>query len=187
MARQRRGVASLPIGGRATSSCADAAVLPRGGVAYLSGQPDEGGLAASAVTRSMSGSDEDTRALEALAQAGGAGEGVLAAGHLRRRGPARSAEVLPRIKSTPPVVFVEWLAAVPVEIEMIAQFPLSAGKPAEDVVYFTPPEVRPSNTFSKVALAAKPSGRSTFPACTPVSRAAASPRPSTSSSNCRRS
>ena len=29
--------------------------VPRGGVAYLSGQPDEGGLAASAVARSMSG------------------------------------------------------------------------------------------------------------------------------------
>jgi len=51
----------------------------------------------------------------------------------------------------PPVVFVEWLAAVPVEIEMIAQCPLS-GKPAKGVKYFTPPEVRPSNTFSKVAL-----------------------------------
>ena len=36
------------------SDCADAAVLPRGGVAYLSGQPDEGGLTESAVTRSMS-------------------------------------------------------------------------------------------------------------------------------------
>ena len=35
--------------------CADAAVLPCGGVAYLSGQPDEGGLTASAVARSMSG------------------------------------------------------------------------------------------------------------------------------------
>ena len=34
---------------------------------------------------------------------------------------------------------------------MIAQFPLS-GPRAEAIVYFTPPEVRPSNTFSKVAL-----------------------------------
>ena len=56
-----------------------------------------------------------------------------------------------RARSTPPVVFVEWLAAVPVEIEMIAQLPLS-GEAAESVEYFTPPEVRPSNIFSKVAL-----------------------------------
>ncbi len=54
-------------------------------------------------------------------------------------------------QATPPVVFVEWLASVPIEIEMIAQLPLS-GEAAEDVEYFTPPEVRPSNTFSKVAL-----------------------------------
>ena len=52
----------------------------------------------------------------------------------------------------PPVVFVEWLAAVPVEIEMIAQLSASQISPAEDVVYYTPPEVRPSNTFSKAVL-----------------------------------
>ena len=46
---------------------------------------------------------------------------------------------------------MEWLASMPVEIEMIAQLPPS-DKPAERVEYFTPPEVRPSNTFSKVAL-----------------------------------
>ena len=51
----------------------------------------------------------------------------------------------------PPVVFVEWLASMPVEIEMIARLPLS-DKPAEGVEYFDPPEYRPSNTFSRVAL-----------------------------------
>ena len=35
-------------------NCADAAVMPRGGVAYLSGQPEKGGLAASAVAQSLS-------------------------------------------------------------------------------------------------------------------------------------
>ena len=54
-------------------------------------------------------------------------------------------------QATPPVIFVEWLAAVPIEIELIAQLPL-AGQTAENIEYFTPPEVRPSNTFSKVAL-----------------------------------
>ena len=34
-------------------SCADVAVIPRGGVAYLSGQPASGGLAASAVSESL--------------------------------------------------------------------------------------------------------------------------------------
>jgi len=130
--------------------CADAAVLPRGGIAYLSGQPDEGGLTASAVTRSMSGLMKTLGHLKLSPK-----QVVQVKVFLR---PVSSAqEVLRDVQKffpgqiTPPVVFVEWLAAVPVEVEMIAQFPLS-GKPAKDVEYFTPPEVRPSNTFSKVAL-----------------------------------
>lgn len=130
--------------------CADAAVLPRGGIAYLSGQPDEGTLTASATMRSMSG------LMKTLGHLKLTPKNVVHVKVFLR--PATSAqEVLREVQEffpgqiTPPVVFVEWLAAVPVEIEMIAQFPLS-GKPAKDVEYFTPPEVRPSNTFSKVAL-----------------------------------
>jgi enamine deaminase RidA (YjgF/YER057c/UK114 family) len=130
--------------------CADAAVLPRGGIAYLSGQPDEGGLAMSAVARSMSGLMKTMGHLKLLPK-----DVVQLKVFLR---PVTSAdEVLREVKKffpgqlTPPVVFVEWLAAVPVEIEMIAQYPI-LGKPAEKVIYFTPPEVRPSNTFSKVAV-----------------------------------
>jgi enamine deaminase RidA (YjgF/YER057c/UK114 family) len=130
--------------------CADAAVLPRGGVAYLSGQPAEGGLTASGVTKSMSNLMKTLGHLKLLPQ-----HVVQVKVFLR---PVTSAEeVLRDVQKffpnqiAPPVVFVEWLATVPVEIEMIAQLPLS-DKPAEPVVYFTPPEARPSNTFSKVAL-----------------------------------
>ena len=52
---------------------------------------------------------------------------------------------------TPPVVFVEWLAPPPVEIELIAQLP-EMGQPAETVEYFNPPELKPSPAFSRVAL-----------------------------------
>ncbi|MBN2294070.1 MAG: hypothetical protein JXM70_16710, partial [Pirellulales bacterium] len=72
--------------------------------------------------------------------------------------PVTSAEeVLEELKAffpghmMPPVVFVEWLASVPVEIELIAQLPPS-GRPAERVEYYNPPQYRPSNTFSRVAL-----------------------------------
>jgi enamine deaminase RidA (YjgF/YER057c/UK114 family) len=130
--------------------CADAAVLPQGNIAYLSGQPDEGGLTESAVTRSM------TNLMKTLAHLKLAPEHVVHVKVFLR--PATSAqEVLAEVKKffpgemAPPVTFVEWLAAVPVEIEMIAQVP-AAGKAADNVEYFTPPEVRPSNTFSKVAL-----------------------------------
>jgi len=131
-------------------TCADAAVLPRGGIAYLSGQPDEGGLTVSAVVRSMTGLMTTLKHMKLTPQ-----QVVHVKVFLR---PATSSEeVLREIQKffpgqlMPPVVFVEWLAAVPIEIEMIAQHPLPS-KPGEGVQFFTPPEVRPSNTFSKAAI-----------------------------------
>ncbi|NLY01743.1 MAG: RidA family protein [Rhodopirellula sp.] len=131
-------------------SAADAAILPTGGVAYLSGQPDDGGLTESAVTRSMSKlmttlghlklSPKQVVQLKIFVRPVTSSEDVLA--EVRKFFPDQT---------LPPVVFVEWLAAVPVEIEMIAQLPLE-GKAEENLEYYTPPEVRPSNTFSKVAL-----------------------------------
>jgi len=130
--------------------CADAAVLPCGGVAYLSGQPDEGTLTESAVTRSMSTLMKTLQHLKLSPR-----HVVQVKVFLR---PMTSADEVRRQvqrffpgQLAPPMVFVEWLAAMPVEIEMIAQFPLP-DKPAKPVEYFTPPEVRPSNIFSKVAL-----------------------------------
>ncbi len=130
--------------------CADAAVLPRGGVAYLSGQPDQGSLTESAAARSMSGLMRTLGYLKLAPK-----DVVQVKVFLRPM--TSSKDVLREVQKcfpgqiTPPVVFVEWLAAVPVEIELIARLPVS-GKPVRQVEYFTPPEVRPSNTFSKVAL-----------------------------------
>jgi enamine deaminase RidA (YjgF/YER057c/UK114 family) len=136
--------------------CADTAVLPPGSIAYLSGQPDDGAVAATAVARSMSDlmktmghlklSPKDVVQLKVFLRPATSAEEVL--GELRKFFPDQM---------MPPVVFVEWLATVPVEIEMIARLPSdnkpeTSSKAAEEVEYFTPPEVRPSNTFSKVAL-----------------------------------
>lgn len=129
---------------------ADAAVLPTGGVAYLSGQPDDGDLTESAVVRSMS------KLMRTLGHLKLSPEQVV---HIKifLRPMTSAEEVLQEVEkffpnqTTPPVVFVEWLASVPIEIEMIAQLPLS-GKAAEKVEYFTPPEFRPSHTFSRAAL-----------------------------------
>jgi len=129
---------------------ADAAVLPRGGVAYLSGVPAEGGLTMSAVTKSMSTLWKTLDELK-LSPA----QVVQLKVFLR---PVTSAdEVLGELKEffpgqiTPPVVFVEWLARPPIEIELIAQLPLT-DKPATNVQYYNPPEVRPMQVFSRVAL-----------------------------------
>lgn len=129
---------------------ADAAVLPRGGIVYLSGVPDAGTLTESAVVRSMSTLKRTMEHLK-LSPKDVAHVKVF----LR---PVTSAdEVLQQVREffpdqpMPPVVFVEWLATVPVEIEMIARLPLS-GEASEGVEFYTPPEFRPSNTFSRVAL-----------------------------------
>ncbi len=129
---------------------ADTAVLPSGGIAYLSGMPDVSDLTALATTKSM------TNLMKTLGYLKLTPKDVVQVKIFLK--PVTSAEeVLREVQKSfpdqimPPVVFVEWLASMPVEIEMIARLPLS-DKPAEGVEYFDPPEYRQSNTFSRVAL-----------------------------------
>ncbi len=129
---------------------ADAAVLPTGGIAYLSGHPEGFSVTTLPTTRSM------TRLMKTLEQLGLAPEDVAQVKVFVN--PVTTAQdILPEIQAffpsglTPPVVFIEWLASMPVEIEMIARLP-SSGDPAEGVEYFDPPEFRPDSTFSRVAL-----------------------------------
>ncbi len=129
---------------------ADAAVLPPGGIAYLSGAPEGFGLTTLPVTKSMA------RLMKTLGQLNLGPEHVVQVKVFVN--PVTAAkDILPEVQAffpdqlTPPVVFVQWLASMPVEIEMIAQLP-SSDKQAEGVEYFDPPEFRPSNTFSRVAL-----------------------------------
>ena len=130
--------------------CADAAVLPAGGIAYLSGVPAEPELTQSAVDKSMSGLMKtlDTFKLTPA-------HVVQLKVFLR---PASAAdEVRQELKKffpgqlTPPVVFVEWLATPPVEIELIAELPLT-GESAPKVEYYNQPDVRLSQLFSRAAL-----------------------------------
>jgi enamine deaminase RidA (YjgF/YER057c/UK114 family) len=125
-------------------------VLPPGDIAYLSGHPEGFSLTTLPTTRSM------TRLMKTLKQLELAPEHVVQVKVFVN--PITSAEdVLREVQAffpdglTPPVVFVEWLASLPVEIEMIAQLPPS-DESAGPVEYFDPPEFRPSNTFSRVAL-----------------------------------
>ena len=100
--------------------CADAAVLPAGDIAYLSGQPEEAGLTELPTTKSMA------RLMKTLGQLQLAPEHVVQVKVFLN--PVTAAEdVLREVQAffpdqlTPPVVFVEWLASLPVEIEMIAK------------------------------------------------------------------
>jgi enamine deaminase RidA (YjgF/YER057c/UK114 family) len=134
--------------------CADAAVLPAGGIAYLSGQPETFDLTASPTTRSM------TRLMKTLRQLQ-LGPEHVAQVKIFLNPITASDDVLQEVLAffpdqlSPPVVFVEWLASMPVEIELIAHLPTPDG-PAKPVEYFNPPEFRPSNTFSRVALMRAP-------------------------------
>jgi len=131
--------------------CADAAVMPPGGVAYLSGQPEKGGLAMSAVEQSLSTLLGRLRPLK-LSPAQVVQLKVFLTPVTSADAALREVKKLFPGRLTPPVVFVEWIASAPVEIEMIAHLPLAAAKPAQPVRYYTPPGVKPSPTFSRVAL-----------------------------------
>ena len=130
--------------------CADAAVLPPGGVAYLSGVPEEGSLAASAVSRSLSTLWKTLGQLK-LSPAQVVQVKVFLKPATSADAALREVQKLFPGQLAPPVVFVEWIAAVPVEIELIAQLP-PAGGPAPSLEYYNPPDVMPSPTFSRVAL-----------------------------------
>lgn len=133
---------------------ADAAILPAGGAAYLSGVPAAGGLTESAVTkalqillstlRQLNLSPADIVQIKVFLSPASSAEDVL-----------RQIDPLFANQPTPPVTFVEWLAAVPVEIELVAQLPPPA-KPTSALEYFTPAEFRPSPGFSRVALVRGP-------------------------------
>jgi len=134
--------------------CADAAVMPPGGVAYLSGVPAAGGLTVSAVAKSLRTLSQTLAQLK-LSPANVVQVRVFLT-------PASSAEeVVREIKKlfpgrlTPPVVFVEWIASMPVEIELVAQLQ-PTDKPSEGLQYYTPTDVRPSPGFSRVALVRAP-------------------------------
>lgn len=129
---------------------ADWSVLPSDGAAYLSGIPAEGGLAESAIGRSM------TALIKTLTQLQLTPAHVVQLKVFLR--PATSSDAaLQELKKffpeqiLPPVVFVEWIALAPVEIELIAQLP-PADQAAPHVQYYTPPGLRPVPTFSRVAL-----------------------------------
>jgi enamine deaminase RidA (YjgF/YER057c/UK114 family) len=130
--------------------CADAAVLPPGGAAYLSGQPDRGGLTVGAVARSLATlrglleqlklSPAEVVQVKVFLSPASAADEVL--GELKRFFPGQLA---------PPVVFVEWIASAPVEIELIARLP-ALDKPGAALQLYNPPDVRPSPSFSRAAL-----------------------------------
>jgi enamine deaminase RidA (YjgF/YER057c/UK114 family) len=132
------------------SECADAAVLPRGGVVYLSGHPEKGPLAAAAakslstllkIVEELKLERSHIVQLKVFVQPASAADEVLA--EIKRQ---FSGQLVP------PVVFAEWIATAPVEIEMIVHRPSADRAPGQTVDFHTPAGMKSSPTFSRVAL-----------------------------------
>jgi len=52
----------------------------------------------------------------------------------------------------PPVIFVEWIASAPVEIEMVAFREANTTRREEKLVFYNPPGTKPSPTFSRATV-----------------------------------
>ena len=129
---------------------ADVAVLPRGEAVYVSGMVAKGDMAAATAqamdklmeTIGLVGLKSD-RVVQLKAFVGSMDEADAIRREMARCFPGRTA---------PPVVLVEWTSKRSIEIEMIVAGPRDAdSRPSEPVTYFTPPGVKASPVYSKVA------------------------------------
>lgn len=131
----------------------DAAILPPDGAVYLSGVPERGTLTEGGVERSLATLQATLRDLN-LEFADVVQMKVFLT-------PASSAaEVRKEIQKffpgryLPPIVYVEWIASAPVEIELVARLPKK--KLADGLLHYTPQGMRPTSAFSRVAIVHQP-------------------------------
>jgi enamine deaminase RidA (YjgF/YER057c/UK114 family) len=133
------------------SKMADVAVLPRGDAVYVSGMSAKGDMASATAdtmnqlmeTIGLLGLKSD-QVVQLKAFVGSMDEAQTIRKEMAKTFSGRVA---------PPAVLVEWTTTGSVEIEMIvAAGPRkSDASPSETVSYFTPPGVKPSPVYSKVA------------------------------------
>jgi acetyl esterase/lipase len=137
--------------GKASSGKARVSVLPKGDVIYVSGQAQPGGDLAAATKATLQGLLETLQGLK-LDRA----DIVQVKCFLE---PMSQVEIVNReIKAffddetVPAVSYVEWIrggGSQPIEIELVAAAPLT--KTSETVSYYTPPGMKASPVFSRVA------------------------------------
>ncbi len=129
-------------------TAAHVAVLPAGGVAYLSGQPEKGETVAAA-QKSLAA------LLTMLGQMGLGPEHVVQVKVFL--GPIDQAEAVQKelVRAwekglAPPMTFVQWKSSAPVEIELVAADPPKPNEAIEKPVhYYNPPGVEASPRFSR--------------------------------------
>ena len=158
--------------------------MPRGGVAYLSGQADKNPLPQAAV-KSM------TTLLDVVKQLNLHPSQIVQL-KVFIDSAAKTKRCVPKLKQlfpdqlVPPVIFVEWIASAPVEIEMVAHLPRDNLESRETLRFLHASECQAFASFSKAALVQ--TERQIFIRDLPhVSRGAAKCRSAICSLNCRRS
>lgn len=129
---------------------ADAAVVPVGGFVYFSGYPERG-EPAQAIAKSWSGlldmagqltvDRKDIVQIKSFLQPIGLAD--LVKEELRK-------SFVDQL--VPPLVFAEWIATAPVEIEMVSVLAAEETLGGDSVRFYNPPWVKPSPTFSRAAL-----------------------------------
>lgn len=133
-----------------SNAASDAAVCPPGGLVFFSGLPDKSPLpkavenAVKALLETAKGlhvEKKDILQVRVFLQPMGEMPAVLE--ELKRAFPDGT---------MPPVILTEWIASAPVEIEMVARLPSQAVLGSDVVRFYNPPGVKPSPTFSKVAI-----------------------------------
>ncbi|WP_347243262.1 Rid family hydrolase [Thermogutta sp.] len=128
----------------------DAIVAPAGGLVFFSGQPDKSPLPQAAANA--------LRGLLETAQALQISEGDILQLRVFVQPASKAAQVFQEIekafsgKSIPPVVYTEWVASAPVEIEMVARLPEKAVEGTAPLRFYNPPGVKPSPTFTRVVF-----------------------------------
>jgi enamine deaminase RidA (YjgF/YER057c/UK114 family) len=139
----------IPDAGR-TAPFQRSAVLPAGGVVYVSGQAEPGALA-----------DATRKTLESLATTlkhlGLAWSDVVQLKAFLQpmtewRVAAREIESFTPVRPVPPVVFVEWISSgkSPIEIELIASAGSRPSAARERIEFLTPPGMKASPVYSRM-------------------------------------
>lgn len=128
----------------------DAVICPPGGLVFFSGQPDKSPLPAAAenaikalleTAENLHVEKKDILQIRVFLQPVSEASTVLKV----------LEQVFPE-GTMPPVIFTEWIASAPIEIEMIARLPQQAISGSDRVRFWNPPGVKPSPTFSRVTI-----------------------------------
>ncbi|OAI54725.1 hypothetical protein AYO44_14355 [Planctomycetaceae bacterium SCGC AG-212-F19] len=126
------------------------AIMPAGPHVYISGQAVKGEDLATSTRKTMEGLRETLKFL-GLNEA----QVVHVKGFLKPMAAVAEAEKeIARFfgdQPVPPMTFVEWTMALPIEIELVVAAPRAKDKAAEAIEFLTPPGVQASPVYSRIA------------------------------------